>query len=73
MTTEMSKEYTALEIAVEVAWQVGDSLTNNPRAESRWYVCDLAQRIIDDQIITHKSEDIDEIIKAWLRAHGEIE
>lgn len=67
----MSKEYTALEIATEVAWQVGDTLDNAPRAESRWYVCDLAQKIIDAGIITKESEDIDEIISAWLIENGE--
>jgi hypothetical protein len=50
----------------EVAWQVGDSLENKPRAESRWRVVDLAQRIIEAGIITPESEDIDEIIWDWL-------
>jgi hypothetical protein len=64
---ELSKaNYTHLEIMAEVAWQVGDSLENKPRAESRWLVADLAQRIIGAGIITPESEDIDEIISGWL-------
>ena len=57
---------THLEIATEVAWQVGDILGDKPRAESRWLVVDLAQRIIEAGIITPESEDIDEIIAGWL-------
>jgi len=67
----MSKEYTALEIATEVAWQVGEALLNLSRAENRWYICDLTQRIIKEGIITKDSEDIDEIIGAWLIENGE--
>jgi len=58
--------YLHLEIATEVAWQLGDTLTNGPRAESRWHACNIAQRIIDAGIIDEDSEDIDEIIAAWL-------
>ena len=58
--------YTHLEIATEVAWQVGDSLGNKPRAESRWLIADLAQRIIEAGIISPESEDIDETIAGWL-------
>jgi hypothetical protein len=58
--------YTHLEIATEVAWQVGDSLNNAPRAESRWLIADLAQRIIEAGIISPESEDIDEMIAGWL-------
>jgi len=58
--------YTHLEIATEVAWQVGDSLGNSPRSESRWFVCNLTNQIIKAGIITKDSEDIDEIIHNWL-------
>jgi hypothetical protein len=64
--------YTHLEIMAEVAWQVGDSLENKPRAESRWRVVDLAQRIIEAGIISPESEDIDEIIAGWLLENGEV-
>lgn len=60
------KEYTMLEIATEVAWQVGDILEESPRAESRWHVCNIAKRIIDANIIDENSEDLDEIVRAWL-------
>jgi hypothetical protein len=63
--------YTHLEIMTEVAWLIGDSLENSPRAESRWRVCDLAKRIIQDGIITKESEDIHELIDGWLLDHGE--
>ena len=68
----MTKDYSALEIAVEVAWQVGDILENVPRAKSRWHICDLTQRIIKEGIITQDSDDIDEIIEAWLTNNGEL-
>jgi len=59
--------YSHLEIATEVAWQVGDTLTDGSRAESRWRVCDITERIIAAGIINEDSEDIDEIISAWLQ------
>lgn len=62
--------YTHLEIATEIAWQVGDTLTNAPRAESRWICADIAKRVIEARIITEDSEDIDEIIGAWLIEEG---
>ena len=31
----MKTNYSHLEIAIECAWQIGDSLKNLPRAESR--------------------------------------
>jgi len=58
-----------LEVATEVAWQVGDILENAPRAESRWHVCNITQRIINAGIINDTSEDIDEIVGAWLHEH----
>jgi hypothetical protein len=59
--------YLHLEIATEVAWQVGDILENKPRAESRWHVCNITKRIIETGIIDDESEDIDEIVRAWLQ------
>jgi hypothetical protein len=61
--------YLHLEIATEVAWQVGDILENIPRAESRWHVCNITKRIIEAGIIDNDSEDIDEIISAYLHEH----
>jgi len=72
LTAEQRIEYSSLEIMTEVAWQVGDNLKDAPRAESRWYVVDLAQRIIDANIITVDSEDIDETIHTWLIQNGEV-
>jgi hypothetical protein len=60
-------DYLKTEIATEVAWQVGDILENKPRAESRWHVCNIAKRIIEAGIIDDESEDIDEIVRAWLQ------
>jgi len=57
--------YREIEIAIEVAWQLGECAIG-PRAESRWYIADLARKIIDAKIITEESEDIDEIIATWL-------
>lgn len=59
-------DYLKTEIATEVAWQVGDILENKPRAESRWHVCNITKRIIESGIIDDASEDIDEIVRAWL-------
>lgn len=60
-------DYLKLEIATEVAWQVGDILENKPRAESRWHVCNITKRIIESGVIDEDSEDIDEIVRAWLQ------
>ena len=62
----MKPNYLHLEIATEVAWQVGDILEDKPRAESRWHVCNITKRIIESGIINEDSTDIDEIVKAYL-------
>lgn len=59
-------DYLKLEIATEVAWQMGDRLLESPRAESRWFACDIAKRIIESGIIDNNTTDIDEIIAGWL-------
>jgi hypothetical protein len=59
-------DYLILEIATEVAWQVGDVLENVPRAESRWHVCNITKRILNANIIDENTEDIDEVIARWL-------
>jgi len=64
------KTNTMLEIAIEVAWQVGDTLTDFPRAESRWRIADIALDIINRGLITEHSEDIDEIIGVYLTERG---
>jgi len=64
------KTYQLLEIAIEVAWQIGDTLENKPRAESRWRVADIAQDIINKGLINAQSEDIDEIISLYLTERG---
>jgi hypothetical protein len=65
----MTIDYLHLEIATEVAWQVGDILEDIPRAQSRWHVCNITKRIINAGIITEKTEDIDEVIRAYLHEH----
>jgi len=62
----MKTNYSHLEIAIECAWQIGDVLSNMPRAESRWAVADLARMIIDSGVITNETENIDEVIAAWI-------
>ena len=64
------KTYSILEIAIECAWQIGDTLDNAPRAESRWRVTDIALDIINRGLITDTSEDIDEIIGSYLTERG---
>jgi hypothetical protein len=59
-----------LEIAIECAWQIGDTLDKAPRAESRWRVADIALDIINRGLIDEESEDIDEIIGAYLTERG---
>lgn len=61
-------DYLKLEIATEVAWQVGDILGDKPRAESRWNVCDITKRIIESGLIDDNSTDIDEIVASWLNS-----
>jgi len=65
----MTINYLHLEIATEVAWQVGDILEDIPRAQSRWHVCNITKRIINAGIITEETEDIDEVIRAYLHEH----
>ena len=60
------KTYTMLEVAVEVAWQVGDTLENSPRAESRWLVANIAENIINKGLVNDKTEDLDEVVGAYL-------
>jgi hypothetical protein len=59
-------DYLILEIATEVAWQIGDIFENKPRAESRWHVCNITSRLLNAGIIDENTEDIDEVIRAWL-------
>lgn len=60
------KTYTMLEIAIECAWQMQDRYDSIPRAESRWKVADIAMEIINKGLINDTSEDIDEIINAYI-------
>jgi hypothetical protein len=59
-------DYLKLEIATEVAWQIGDILENAPRAESRWHICNIAKRIIESGLIDEKTEDLDEVVRSYL-------
>ena len=63
--------YLHLEIAIECAWQIND-LSDRPRAESRWLVADVAKRIIESGVITSDTEDIDEVISAWINLNEEM-
>ena len=63
------KTYNMLEVATEVAWQLGDTLPA-PRAENRWRIADIALEIINSGLITSESEDIDETIGAYLTERG---
>ena len=63
-------DYTVLEIAIECAWQIGDKLENQPRCASRWRVADIALDIVSKGIITDMTEDIDEVISAYLTERG---
>ena len=64
--------YLHLEIAVECAFQIGDRFGYTPRAESRWMVADVAKRIIQSGIITVYTDDIDEVIAAWISANEDL-
>lgn len=64
------KTFNLLEIATEIAWQLGDTLENTPRAESRWRIVQLALDIENEGIIDDKSEDIDEIVAVYLIQRG---
>jgi len=61
--------HTHLEIAIEVAWQIGDAYSNIPRAECRWFIADVVKAIIDSGLIDTTTEDIDEVIAAWIDEH----
>ena len=64
------KTYTMLEIATEVAWLLGYSHPNIPRAESRWRSVDIAMDIINKELIDDTTEDIDEVIHGYLKGRG---
>ena len=64
--------YLDLEIAIECAWQISDRLDDSPRAESRWLVADVAKRIIQSGIITVYTDDIDEVIAAWINSNEDL-
>lgn len=63
-------DHTKLEIMAEVAWQIGDTLKNTSRAESRWRVVNIGLLIIDSGLITETTEDIDEVIHNFLTERG---
>jgi len=64
--------YLHLEIAVECAFQISDRLGYSPRAESRWLVADVAKRIIQSGTITVYTDDIDEVIAAWISLNEDL-
>jgi hypothetical protein len=64
--------YLHLEIAVECAFQISDRLGFSPKAESRWMVADVAKRIIQSDIISVYTDDIDEVIAAWISANEDL-
>lgn len=64
--------YLDLEIAIECAWQISDRLGGSPRAESRWLVADVAKRIIQSGTITVYTDDIDEVIAAWIKSNEDL-
>jgi len=55
-----------MEIAIEVSWQIGDSLKHEPRAESRWKCAEIIEHIINSGIVDEYSDDIDEVVTKWL-------
>lgn len=58
-----------MEIATEVAWQLGDTLEDiMPRAESRWQSVIIARDIIDRGLIDEDTTDIDEVINTYLKS-----
>jgi len=65
------RTFNMLEIAVEVAHQLPDIEHDDmPRAEYRWEVTQIALDIINSGIIDSDSENIDEIIEAYLTERG---
>jgi len=65
-------KYLHLEIAIECALQIGDTLGDSPRAESRWRIADVTKRIIESGVITAETEDIDEVIASWIYENKEV-
>jgi hypothetical protein len=62
-----------LEVMTEIAWQLGDRWGDIPRAESRWNTVDIAQDLINDDIINEHTEDLDEVVRAYLIDIGLLE
>lgn len=55
-----------LEIMTEVAWQLSEHWNNIPRAEARWNIVDIAQDLINEENINENTEDLDEVVRAYL-------
>lgn len=66
------KTSTLLEVAMEVAMQLGNSPTamTLPRAGARHWMVDIVNEIENLGIIDDNSEDIDEIITGYLAQRG---
>lgn len=60
------KAYTLAEVALEVASNMPDIGFNCPRAEWRWSVVDLAIKIMQDENINDETEDLDEVVRAYI-------
>lgn len=62
-----------LEVMTEVAWQLEGHWQNIPRAEARWNVVNIAQDLINDDIINEHTEDLDEVVRSYLIDIGLLE
>lgn len=58
-------------VAIEVAKLCPDDNMEIPRAEWRWNVIETAIDIVKDEGITDRTDDIDEIVDAWMRRGNE--
>lgn len=54
------------EVSLEVAMYYPDCDTYQTRAMWRWFVLDLAKKIIDELNLDEESEDLDEIVTNYL-------
>ena len=66
----MTNTYIDEEVAIEVGWQLDHLLQGHPRASARHLICQIAEGIIAQGVVTSDTEDIDEVINHYLIEKG---
>lgn len=62
----MDNDFNLAGVALEVAQHYPDTNMDIPRAEWRYMVISLAEKIIKDKHITSSTEDVDEVVTSYI-------